>query len=245
MRVLLVNLKLFYQCRPLWSTYIHVTFFLLIIGGALPHLFRSNLGDAEGISFTWMGIICAISMAVGTIVATMQMGVISTPLSFCLPDHRVVFRKLVLLVGLVLSLVVLLIEFANAPPLSLSPVFLFGLSLAVYFAGVGISLASRYGLMGVAFGGLFLPMGGILLDLKEPKEFVAITVPAVALILLGVGMPWPSGNGWGGRAYFDGIAADLGICGTRPPERNTAGLPRRPENALCLPQVPMASSWES
>ena len=90
MRVLLANLKLFYQCRALWLLYVFVAFNLLSLGGMSLglHPFRGSVGAAEGVSFIWMSIICAVSLAVGAIVATVQMGVIAAPLSFCLPDHR-------------------------------------------------------------------------------------------------------------------------------------------------------------
>ena len=95
-------------------------------------------------------------------------------------------RKLVLLVGLILMLLVLSLESAKAPPTSLSPAYLSGVSLTAYFAGVSISLVFRYGLA-VALGATFLlPMSGTMLNLKGPKEFIATTASAGVAILLGV-----------------------------------------------------------
>jgi hypothetical protein len=189
MRVLLVNLKHFYQCRVLWFLYLFVTFNLLLLGGVglRLHSFRGAGAGAEGLSFRWMGLLCAVSLGVGVIVAGLQMEVISKPFSFCLPDHRIVLRKLVLLVGLVLSLFVLSLEFAKDSLWSPAPAYLFGVSLTAYFAGVGIGLMSGYG-PAVAFSAaLVLLLGGAMLDLKESTGFVAPTASAVVAILLGVG----------------------------------------------------------
>jgi hypothetical protein len=181
MRVLLANLKLFYQCRALWLIY-----FLVASSLFWTCFFRGSRDDAAVISFTWMGTICGISLAVGAMVAIVQMGVIAAPLSFCLPEHRIVLRKLVLLVGLVLCLLVLSLEFAKAPPTSLSPAFLSGVSLTAYFAGVSIGPMFRYGSMGGILGAIFLPMVGTLLDLERSRVFVATTASGIAAILLGV-----------------------------------------------------------
>ncbi len=187
MRVLLVNLKHFYQCRALWLFYVFFALNLLILGAMslVLHPLRGSAGAAGGVSSAWMGVICAGSLAVGAMVGTVQMGIISAPLSFCLPDHRNVLRRLILLVGLVPSLLVLSLEFAKNPPTSLSPACLFGVSLTAYFGGVSISL-SRFG-PGTALGVILLLLtGGTMLNLGGSKEFVATTASAGAAILLGV-----------------------------------------------------------
>ncbi len=188
MRVLLANLKFFYQCRGLWSIYFLVTSVLVFTGvGFRTHPFWGLLGDTEGIPFAWMGVICAVSLAVGAIVVDLQMGVISAPLSFCLPDYRIVLRKLVSLVGLVLSLLVLLIGYAMDSFTELSPLYLFGISLVAYFGTVSIGLASRYGVMGIALGAGILPMIGTLLDFERSSGVVPTTASTVVAILLGTG----------------------------------------------------------
>jgi hypothetical protein len=189
MRVLLANLKHFYQCRVLWFLYLFVAFNLLLLGGLglRVHSFRGAAGGIEGTSFCGMGVICAVSLVVGAIVASLQMDVISKPFSFCLPDHRTILRKLVLLVSLAVSLFVLSLEFAKGSLWNPAPPYLFGVSLTAYFVGVGVGLMSRYGAAVVFSATLALLLGGAMLDLRESSGYVVTTVSAIVAILLGMG----------------------------------------------------------
>ncbi len=190
MRVLLVNLKLFYQCRVPWFLYLFIFFIAcnLLFSAAESlgmHMFRGTTGEAEGMSFDWMGSICAISLVLGAIVAGVQMDVASKSFSFCLPEHRMVPRDVVLLLGLILSLLVLLLEFVKDSPTSLSAAYLSGVSFTAYFAGAGVGLVSRYGPV-VVVATFVLLMGGSMLDFAESQKYVPSMASATLAILLGV-----------------------------------------------------------
>jgi hypothetical protein len=188
MRVLLANLKLFYQCRVLWLVYLLVASFLVVSGGFDLRMrsVMGGIGFARGAYFTWMGLVCAIGLAVGTIAASVQMEVLPRPFSFCLPNHRAVLRRFIFLVGLMVTVVVSLLWPAKNVSASLSPVYFSGVIATAYFIGVSIGLTFRGAVMGfVLLLILFLPMGGSTLDRKASTELAVATTSATATIMLG------------------------------------------------------------
>lgn len=98
MRVLLANLKHLYQRRGLWIVYVGLALVVWFWAVSSATKGRGLFGGFLLGSFLW-----------GLLVATLQMETSSKPLSFCLPGHRQAVRRLVLLVGLVVSLVLLLV----------------------------------------------------------------------------------------------------------------------------------------
>lgn len=197
MRILLANLRLYCQWGRLWALYVFVAF-ILIIPGVL-HLVRSNHGDGEGIPFAWVGLVCGVGLAIGTIVVSVQIWITSKPLSFCLPNHRTVSREIVFLVGLVLSLLLVSIALAGDSSLSLSPLCLFGASLTAYFAGASIGPAFRSAPFWVVWGAMFLPVGGAIVDLDGSRRLVAtpaLAVAAIAAAVVSAAVVWR----WLGRA---------------------------------------------
>ena len=140
-----------------------------------------------------MSIICAVSLAVGAIVAIVQMGVIAAPFLFCLPEHRMVPAGCWFFSwGLVLSspgAVAGVRQGRSHEPVR--GVSVRGASLTAYFAGVQASasmLQRRSGRVDRPGGHLCVyPMGGALLDLEPHREvFVATTTSGITAILLGV-----------------------------------------------------------
>lgn len=188
MRVLLANLKLCYQCRVLWLLYPLVASFLVFFGGFDLRIrsVMGGIGFAKGTYFTRMGLVCAIGLAVGTIVASVQMEVLSRPFSFCLPNHRAVLRRFVFLAGLMVTVAVSLLWPAKNVSASLSPVYFSGVITTAYFVGVSIGLTFRGAVMGfVLLLILFLPMGGSILDWKVSTELAVATASAATTAMLG------------------------------------------------------------
>lgn len=99
MRILVANLKHLYQRRGLWIVYASLV--LVVSLWVLSSLTTKGEGLFGGFLLG--------SFLLGLLVATLQMETSSKPFSFCLPGHREAVRRLVLLVGLVVSLAFLLV----------------------------------------------------------------------------------------------------------------------------------------
>ena len=95
MRILVANLRHLYQRRGLWIVYAGLVL-VVVRGGVLSSLTTKGRGLFGGFLVG--------SFLLGLLVATLQMETASQPFSFCLPGHRDAVRRLVFLVGLVVSL---------------------------------------------------------------------------------------------------------------------------------------------
>src|SRR5512146_1139782 len=100
MHPLLANLKQFYQRRGILLIYglTSVTAGLFVAAG---------LFDTDAQEGRFAGLLI-LAFASGLLVAVMQMEVLSRPLSFCLPGHHGVVRRLVLALGPATSFVLTL-----------------------------------------------------------------------------------------------------------------------------------------
>jgi hypothetical protein len=203
MRILLANLKHLYQRRGLWIVY---------AGVAMVVWFWSAFSVTNG-QVPFGGFLLG-SFLLGLLVATLQMETSSKPFSFCLPGHREAVRKLVLLVGLVVSLAFLLVSvallaapsFAGALGLSFMPPEWLILVLGAYFcASVTAYLLGA----GVAFAGMqsalsFMVLAVsmcVILDVFPPIQYPILHWPvAVMALALVVGLA----SWWwlGRRAWF-------------------------------------------
>jgi hypothetical protein len=149
MRVVLANLRHFYQRRRLWVFYAGLAFLAWFVVEKALSAGTKGSGLFGGL------VVCCFFW--GLLVGAIQMETASKPFSFCLPGHRHAVRTLVLLVALVVSVVFLLIcvvllAFGSFPGLagrSLTPPALLVLVLAAYF---GASMAACLFGAGVAFG---------------------------------------------------------------------------------------------
>ncbi len=210
MRVLLANLKVFYQWRSVWAA-----------GGLFVFLFGFNWSffrfppeaHQAGHNILFFELIFAV-LGLGAAVGVLQLMIASHPLSFCLPGHRTAVRRLVFGMGIAVSLAsscafVFLIARASIPPgrpaLSLCCVFCASLALFLMPAAcpfsragwlIGLLLAFPV-FMTLAFAG---PTVGLLPSLPVAIEHVVvhcsgpvavfgILVAAGAWVLLGR-EPW-------------------------------------------------------
>jgi hypothetical protein len=203
MRILLANLKHLYQRRGLWIVY---------AGLALVVWFWSAFSVTKG-QVPFGGFLLG-SFLLGVLVATLQMETSSKPLSFCLPGHRRAVRRLVLLVGLVVSFVFLLVgvallavpSFARSLGLSFMPPRWLILVLGAYFCA---SVTAYLLAAGVVFTGMQSALSFMVLvvsmcvmfDVFPPIQYPILHWPAAVMALalvVGLGSWWWLGR----RAWF-------------------------------------------
>lgn len=142
MRVLLANLKHFHHRHSLYWVYVPLGLFLFF-EVHLPSIKELPASEGE------LARLLIPAFLVGVIVGSMQMEVVSKPFSFCLPGHRAMARRLVFVMGIVISLVLSqpylfnrnLFVFVSGPP-ALELVLLSGFcaNLTAYFAGLVFGL---------------------------------------------------------------------------------------------------------
>ena len=179
MRVLLANLKHFYQCRPLW-------FFYICMGVVIwPGLVLARMGVDLGVQqgYTLSVIVWPLLFVAGAIVCLMQFGTASRPFAFTLPGHRQVVRRLVFGAGFLAGLLGAG-AFAShyvppdAPPnrfgLALFAVFCVGLS--IYLVGANLGL-SRAGLVVAGLLWPFLCLATIFPSLSGTMEDLIVGSP--------------------------------------------------------------------
>lgn len=151
MRILIANLRQFYQR---WAVLLFYGVFEVVAClTAVDILF-----DAQMQPGGFVGLLVPI-FPIGLLVGAMQMEVLSTSFSFCLPGHRGVIRRLVLVIGLTASFVFSL-PFIGYPGLfdmpavswALALCSVFCTNLTVYMVGVffGFGLRDAIVLMPVA-----------------------------------------------------------------------------------------------
>jgi hypothetical protein len=208
MRVLLANLRHFYQRRGLWIAYVGLTLVTwFIVQWVLTTPSRENgvFGGFLVCSFLW-----------GLLMATTQMETASKPFSFCLPGHRDAVRRLVFLAGFIVSLAFVLIftallesssflgpsEFYVGSPgmLILLRISYFCASMTAYLLGAGIAFSLIHG--GSALGLITLVVAlCAMFDVFTPIQYPLLHWPvAVIALALAVGL---AGWWWlGRRAWF-------------------------------------------
>ena len=205
MRVLLANLRHLYQRRGLWIVYAVLA--LVVWFWVLSSLTTKG----EGL----FGGFLSGSFLLGLLVATLQMETSSKPFSFCLPGHRHAVRRLVFLVGLVVSLAFLLLSiallarpsFTGPFERSIMPPELLILVLGSYFcasvtayllgAGVAFSVihsASALGLMTLVVA--VCTMFDAFTTIQYPIVHWPVAVIALALVVGMTGWWWLGRPAW-------------------------------------------------
>ena len=194
MRVLIANLRQFYECRRLWGIYF---FWCLPLYFALRLV---QLGrDASS-------VLVIVGLPAGWIVATMQEDVAAKPFSFCLRNHRDNVRKLVFLVGLIPSMAgalyfALNCRLSDASLEAWVLVACLGLCFtwSTYLIGIALTLVIGSGVaMSVAIMTPVVVMGTFHLDWRP--DYAILSHPLL-VILLGVSMSgivwqWLGRPGW-------------------------------------------------
>jgi len=95
MSVLVANLKHFYQRRGLWVFYVG---FLGVVGLLTVMVLQDPVAGVGH----FLGYLI-ISLAAGAIVGELQKDVLSTPFSFCLPNHQITMKKLLFFIGAIIN----------------------------------------------------------------------------------------------------------------------------------------------
>lgn len=96
MKILIANLKHFYQCRALWYFYLLVAPFMFFF-----FFFFMMVKLRTSGSFI---VFFIASFLVGLLTANLQRDVLTKPFSFCMPEHRDQSRLLIVGIGSVLGL---------------------------------------------------------------------------------------------------------------------------------------------
>ncbi len=211
MRVLLANLRQFRQRRSLVLDYgiVGVITFVVIYNALL------DAGARRG-AFAWLLVPVLV---LGTVVAIMQMEVLTKPFSFCLPGHRAVVRRLILAVGFAASFFFSL-PFVCYPGLfDASPAraglvlcSAFAANLMAYMLGVGVGVTARNAMALLGFLP-FIVLLGPKVGLNVGVEHAIVHSPVV-IIALTVGTAI-GGWVWLGRASWfrrHSGAPRVGLC---------------------------------
>jgi hypothetical protein len=177
MNILAANLKHLYQRRGLWPAY---GFFALLI---YPSVVTALDYPLAGKGY-FVGLI-ALQLLIGICIASLQVEILTKPFSYCLPGHRKVPEKFVLLVGVITSFVGSLIFIAYPDLLFWERPFViiaaFCAGLAMYCLGVFLAFVIRNpGSIG------FLPaifLAYLYLRLHVAVELVVVRTPSVAISL--------------------------------------------------------------
>jgi len=207
-RILVANLRHLYQRRGLWLVYVVLAFLgLFLVERALsaPNHGGGLFGGFLVCSFLW-----------GLLVAALQMEAASKTFSFCLPDHREAVRRLVFLVGLVVSLAFLLISVAllvspSSPgpfERAITPGGLLVLVLGSFFcASAAAYLLGAHVVFSVIYGGSVLGLATsvvvlcIMFDVLETIQYPILHWP-VGVIALAVAFGLASWWWLGRPAWF-------------------------------------------
>ena len=104
MKILIANLKHFYQCRSVWWFYLPLCLILI----PMLLLWRNIISKLSDFGITielgylgLFGILALLPFCLGFLTADLQRTVLAKPFSFCMPNHRSVPRRLMLVVGVV------------------------------------------------------------------------------------------------------------------------------------------------
>lgn len=126
MSILTANLRLYYQCRSLWFLYIIVGFMTFAaVAFMLDH--RVERGQ--------FAMFLVVSFLAGLIGAGVQKTLLAKPLTYCLPGHRDIPRRIVFLLGGVVNGALAPIILACREPLSVP-----GALAAAFMAGMAVYL---------------------------------------------------------------------------------------------------------
>ncbi|NLD45016.1 MAG: hypothetical protein GX657_16165, partial [Chloroflexi bacterium] len=171
------NLRIFYQHRVLWCFYAWVALVstpvvLLAIGRAPPH---------PGLCAR----VLVVSLIMGIAAAALQHEILVRPFSFLLPGHRHMPRRVLTMVGLLVTLPLGLVALRCAVPDALTGwlavAALASLALAVYSLAVAASLPRR--VMNPIIGFLPLILTGLsLLDLPVAIEWAVLNNPTWVIL---------------------------------------------------------------
>ena len=177
MTALQANLKHFYQRPAMWLWYfiLAVTIIPVVI---LP---LTSAGDK---SFSMYLI---VSVFLGIIVASMQKEILTKPFSFCLPGYQKNLRRLFLLIGVLVNILLGLI-FIRYPGINLpySLLVICGacfMGMAFYMLAIWITLLGNNSFANIGFAPLVvIGLEAIGIEVGGVLEHVIITLPLYLII---------------------------------------------------------------
>jgi len=154
MSILIVNLKHLYQRRGLWLVHLFLGFFAFAVVADFVDHPKAGEGECIGLA-VW-------AFAVGFMVTTMLIEVLTKPFSYCLPGHRQVLRKYVFLVAVPASYFcsMLFIAYPGLNSWQLYVVFCsaFFAQLTFYLSGLVLAFSIKNS---AAVVGFFIPLAMI------------------------------------------------------------------------------------
>lgn len=134
MSILTANLKHLYQRRGNWIFYTLLGFFII------PYFYIEYEELKEGWVFIFI-ILLAWIYFIGTVMASMQTEVLSKPFTYCLPSHRTIIWKFIIIAGLAISLLFSLFFiylYSELDIWRLLPIVLSGFSIFLTFYLLGV-----------------------------------------------------------------------------------------------------------
>jgi len=151
MSILTANLKHLYQRRGLWVVYLLSGF--VVFTFMKDSLVQPKVGEGDYIRFA------KLAFFIGCLLTLSQMEVLSKPLSYCLPRHRMVFRRYVFCTAIATSAICSM-QFVRYPDLYGGPLLL--VVCSAFFAGLTFYVA---GVLPAMAGGLpaMLSMNALVL----------------------------------------------------------------------------------
>jgi hypothetical protein len=127
-RILLANVRHFYQHRGLWPYYYMLIFFSW-------RLFALRPTEQEQAWFWYVNI----NLMAGLVAGTLQREVLSKPFTYCLPGHRFTPRRLIIAIGVVLNIVLSLSALVRRDLAGLEAI---PILYAAFFAGLATYLVT-------------------------------------------------------------------------------------------------------
>jgi hypothetical protein len=232
MRVLLANLRQFYQCRRLWIVYLLWVFF------SYPLFQVLQSGDAA-----LLGLVI-IALPGVWIAGTLQEEVSTKPFSFCLPGFRGNVRRLVLLTGVILCATGGLYFAVNSQVSNVSgdafvltSCLAFCFTWSIYLGGAALMLAiGSNGMMGIAY---LICVGAGFLGSRHPEvNHVLLDHPFVfiSLAFVTTAVWWRLVNpAWFRKRSGKPVAGLLFLS-----DRSMRQLARKNVAARGIPEFPLA-----
>jgi len=185
MNILAVNLKHLYQRRGLWLVYAFLGLF--VFSSIVVPFKRPVAGQGH-----FIGLV-ALAFVIGLLLAILPIGVLSKPLSYCLPGHRKVVGRFIFCVGAAFnflgSLLFLWYPGLNSWQLVLVACSAFSAGLIFYWLGVGLAFSVRnsavwIGLLPfIIFGGGFFGLHIVIERAIVGNPFGVILVGVLSSVL--------------------------------------------------------------
>ncbi len=175
MRVLLANLKHFYQHRVLML----VVVYCFLLGLAVFAQAKEEMA---------LPALIILEFAVGVTIASMQMDVVSKASSFCLPYHRATVGRFIFFIGFIVSVAVPLLFSRHSGQAGMTSdrsalvwSAAFSAGMIAYLSGAGLGLCVRFPLL-ILIPAPWIVLGGILFGLHMRIEWAIVHAPVPVIV---------------------------------------------------------------